>query len=65
LRWNIVRVARWHIGTRYLSSPPGRCRAYRSEDCSCLTRLVFKKFGKKLPEHPVRQWNILKKYVPR
>jgi cell wall-associated NlpC family hydrolase len=65
LRWNIVRVARWHIGTRYLSSPPGRCRAYRSEDCSCLTRLVFKKFGKKLPEHPVREWNILKKYVPR
>ena len=62
---DIVRVARWHIGTRYLSSPPGRCRAYRSEDCSCLTRLVFKKFGKKLPEHPVRQWNILKKYVPR
>jgi cell wall-associated NlpC family hydrolase len=62
---NIVRVARWHIGTRYLSSPPGRCRAYRSEDCSCTTKLVFKKFGKKLPEDPVRQWNILKKYVPR
>jgi cell wall-associated NlpC family hydrolase len=53
---NIVRVARWHIGTRYVSSPPGRCRAYRSEDCSCTTRLVFRKFGKKLPENPVRQW---------
>jgi cell wall-associated NlpC family hydrolase len=65
LRWNIVRVARWHIGTRYVSSPPGSCRSYRSEDCSCLTRLVFKKFGKKLPENPVRQWNLLKKYVPR
>jgi cell wall-associated NlpC family hydrolase len=53
---NIVRVARWHIGTRYVSSPPGRCRAYRSEDCSCTTKLVFRKFSKKLPENPVRQW---------
>jgi cell wall-associated NlpC family hydrolase len=53
---DIVRVARWHIGTRYVSSPPGSCRAYRSEDCSCTTSLVFRKFGKKLPENPVRQW---------
>ena len=53
---NIVRVARWHIGTPYRNSPPGTCRAYRSEDCSCTTRLVFRKFGKKLPENPVRQW---------
>jgi len=53
---NIVRVARWHIGTPYRNSPPGRCRAYRSEDCSCTTKLVFKKFGKRLPENPVQQW---------
>jgi cell wall-associated NlpC family hydrolase len=52
----VVRVARWHIGTRYVNSPPGRCRAYRSEDCSCTTMLVFRKFGKKLSESPVRQW---------
>jgi cell wall-associated NlpC family hydrolase len=53
---SIVRAARRHIGTPYRSSPPGRCKAFRSEDCSCTTRLVFKKFGKKLPENPVAQW---------
>jgi len=53
---NIVRVARWHIGTPYRPSPPGRCRAYQSEDCACTTKLVFKKFGKRLPDNPVRQW---------
>ena len=58
---NIVRVARWHIGTPYRSSPPGRCRAYRSEDCACTTKLVFKKFGKKLADDPVRQWRKGKK----
>jgi cell wall-associated NlpC family hydrolase len=58
---NIVRVARWHIGTPYRPSPPGRCRAYRSEDCACTTKLVFKKFGKKLPDNPVRQWRKGKK----
>ena len=58
---NIVRVARKHIGTRYVSSPPGSCRAYRSEDCSCTTKLVFKKLGKHLPEDPVRQWRKGKK----
>jgi cell wall-associated NlpC family hydrolase len=62
---NIVRVARWHIGTPYRSSPPGRCRAYRSEDCSCTTKLVFKKFGKRLPENPVRQWKRLHNYVSK
>jgi cell wall-associated NlpC family hydrolase len=55
-RRDIVRVARRHIGTPYRSSPPGRCRAFRSEDCSCTTKLVFRKFGRKLPENPVRQW---------
>jgi cell wall-associated NlpC family hydrolase len=58
---NIVRVARRHIGTPYRSSPPGRCRAFRSEDCSCTTKLVFRKFGKKLPENPAHQWRRGKK----
>ena len=58
---NIVRVARWHIGTPYRSSPPGLCRAYRSEDCACTTKLVFRKFGKKLADNPVRQWQKGKK----
>ena len=61
----IVRVARWHIGTPYRNSPPGRCRAYRSEDCACTTKLVFKKFGKKLPDDPVRQWQQLNTRVAR
>jgi cell wall-associated NlpC family hydrolase len=53
---NIVSVGRRHIGTPYRPSPPGLCRAFRSEDCSCFTRLVFKHFGKTLPESPVKQW---------
>jgi cell wall-associated NlpC family hydrolase len=53
---SIVRVARWHIGTPYRPSPPGPCRAYQSEDCACTTKLVFKKFGERLPDNPVRQW---------
>lgn len=52
----IVRQARRHLGTRYVLSPPGPCRAFRKEDCSCHTRLVFRKFGKRLPDHPARQW---------
>jgi cell wall-associated NlpC family hydrolase len=58
---DVVRVARKHIGTRYMRSPPGSCRAYRSEDCACTTRLVFKNFGKWLPDDPARQWKWGKK----
>ena len=54
---DIVRVARWHIGTPYRLSPPYPCRAYKMEDCSCHTRLVFLKFDRRLPDDPVRQWN--------
>ncbi len=52
----IVRQARRHLGTRYVLSPPGPCRAFRKEDCSCHTKLVFRKFGKRLPDDPARQW---------
>ncbi len=52
----VVRVARNHLGTPYRLSPPNPCRAFKSEDCSCLTKLVFKKFGKRLPDSPVKQW---------
>jgi cell wall-associated NlpC family hydrolase len=54
---DVVRIARWHLGTRYVSSPPGVCRGFKSEDCSCTTRLVFKRFGKTLPDRPGRQWH--------
>jgi cell wall-associated NlpC family hydrolase len=53
---DIVRVARWHIGTHYYLSPPYPCRAYRKEDCSCHTKVVFKYFGRWLPDNPVRQY---------
>ena len=52
---DVVRVARRHIGTPYVSSPPYRCKAYRKEDCSCLTKLVFKKFGRRLIDNPPDQ----------
>ena len=53
---DVVRKARWHIGTRYVRSPPRPCRAYRKEDCSCHTKVVFRKFGRHLPDNPPDQW---------
>jgi cell wall-associated NlpC family hydrolase len=53
---DVVRMARRHLGTRYVKSPPHRCRAYRKEDCSCHTRVVFRRFGRTLPDNPPSQW---------
>jgi len=52
---DVVQRARSHIGTPYVHSPPGSCQAYRSEDCSCLTSLVYGKWLN-LTDHPVEQW---------
>lgn len=52
----VIRTARRHLGTRYVKSPPGRCRAFRKEDCSCHTKVVFRKFGRKLIDNPPDQW---------
>jgi hypothetical protein len=51
----LIRRGRWHIGTRYRLSPPAPCWAYRKEDCSCFTKLVFRRF-KQLPDSPVLQF---------
>jgi cell wall-associated NlpC family hydrolase len=53
---DVARIARRHIGTRYRNSPPHPCRAHRKEDCSCHTKVVFKRFGKHLRDNPVKQW---------
>jgi cell wall-associated NlpC family hydrolase len=53
---DVVRTARRHLGTRYVKSPPQRCKAFRKEDCSCHTRVVFMKFGRSLPDNPPSQW---------
>ncbi len=53
----VVGRARTHLGTPYRHSPPLPCQAYRSEDCSCLTRLVFGKWLA-LPDDPVQQWQV-------
>jgi cell wall-associated NlpC family hydrolase len=52
---DVVRDARSHIGTPYRHSPPEPCQAHKSEDCSCLTSLVFGSLN--LPDDPVAQWN--------
>ena len=54
---DVVQLAREHIGTPYVHSPPGSCEAHRSEDCSCLTSLVFAEVGVAIPDDPVGQWN--------
>jgi cell wall-associated NlpC family hydrolase len=62
---DIVRKARSHFRTPYVKSPPHRCKAYRKEDCSCHTKVVFRRFGKALPDNPVRQWKRGKKVKKR
>jgi cell wall-associated NlpC family hydrolase len=51
----LIRRGRGHIGTPYRLSPPAPCRAYVKEDCSCFTRLVFRRF-KRLTDSPVLQF---------
>ncbi len=52
---DVVRIARRHLGTRYGYN---RCANNVREDCSCLTRLVYRAFGQKLPDSPVLQWRM-------
>lgn len=59
----VVRKARRHIGTPYVKSPPKACWAFHKEDCSCHTRVVFRKFGKTLPDNPPDQWKRGKRKI--
>ena len=52
---DVVRAARRHIGTEYVRSPPGPCDSFRAEDCSCHTKVVFRKFDRRLPDDPIKQ----------
>jgi cell wall-associated NlpC family hydrolase len=52
---DVVRIAKRHLGTRYGYN---RCANNVREDCSCHTRLVYRPFGRKLPDSPVRQWRM-------
>jgi cell wall-associated NlpC family hydrolase len=52
----VVQRARKHIGTPYVLSPPGSCVPHRTEDCSCLTSLVYGKW-QEMADNPVEQWN--------
>jgi hypothetical protein len=54
-RSDIVEVGKRHLGTPYGYS---RCRNGVMEDCSCFTRLVYRYFGRKLPDSPVYQWRM-------
>jgi cell wall-associated NlpC family hydrolase len=51
----VIERARTHLGTPYVHSPPMPCTAYQSEDCSCLTSLVFSEWVT-MPDNPVGQW---------
>ena len=52
----LIRQGKRHLDTPYYLSPPAPCWAYAKEDCSCFTKLVFRHFGKQLPDSPVQQW---------
>ena len=58
---DVIRKARKHMGTRYVKSPPNPCKAFKKEDCSCHTRVVFRSFSKRLPDSPKWQWKRGKK----
>jgi cell wall-associated NlpC family hydrolase len=51
----LIRRGRWHIGTPYRLSPPAPCWAYVKEDCSCFTKIVFRRF-KGIRDSPVIQF---------
>jgi cell wall-associated NlpC family hydrolase len=51
----LIRRGRWHIGTPYRLSPPAPCWAYVKEDCSCFTKIVFRRF-KRIRDSPVIQF---------
>lgn len=53
----VIERARTHLDTPYRHSPPLPCQAYRSEDCSCFTSLVFSKWVS-MPDNPVEQWKF-------
>jgi cell wall-associated NlpC family hydrolase len=53
----VIERARTHLGTPYRHSPPLPCQAYRSEDCSCFTSLVFSKWVS-MPDDPISQWKF-------
>ena len=53
----VIERARMHLGTPYRHSPPMPCTAFRSEDCSCFTSLVFSKWVT-MPDNPVGQWYV-------
>jgi cell wall-associated NlpC family hydrolase len=53
----VIERARTHLGTPYMHSPPMACQAYRSEDCSCFTSLVFSKWVS-MSDNPVDQWKF-------
>lgn len=55
-RADVVMQAKRHLGTTYRYGGLSACRAFRTEDCSCLTRLVYQRFGWTLPDHPGQQW---------
>lgn len=52
---DVIRVAERHLRTPYGNN---RCRIDVQEDCSCHTKLVFKRFGYRLPDSPVKQWRM-------
>lgn len=56
---DVLRVAKNHLRTPYGHNS---CRNQVQEDCSCHTKLVFARFGQKLPDSPVYQWNMNRGY---
>jgi len=61
----LIWFGRKHIGTTYRLSPPAPCWAYVKEDCSCFTKLVFRHYGKRLSDSPIKQYWTVNKWVAK
>ena len=59
-RRKLMKRAKSHLGKPY-DYNHGKCSARaRATDCSCLTKIVYRKW-RKIPDHPGKQWYGVKK----
>ena len=52
---DVIAEGRKHLDTPYVLGGSAQCIAYKQEDCSCFTMLVYQEFGIALPDNPGAQ----------
>ena len=52
---DVIAEGQKHLDTPYVLGGSAQCIAYKQEDCSCFTMLVYQEFGIALPDNPGAQ----------